>query len=1016
MRKIFLLSLCLVLIMLAVCGLADEKQKATLEGPRLIRLYDPSVKLKNMTFVNGGGMFAVEPAEIYETKLNMVEGDEALFKLLTMDQKSSYPILLYLNLKGQPKAPSSVKVRLTGESENAYLDDIIDVVVEPCSDDNHLPLLTDEVHIDVGEPIDVIESFIGEGHELEARMRYEIDPKAQGYVEDDYGRFIAEQDGIYKIEIDLFEGNAGFSYNVRIIAGDPQETDDSTNIGNGKTELSVDSYDIKGFKNGKPLYCKSEKFPNIKLRNYGTGFSLSKPVNLNLTIELVDGDSFIKDLFKIESQGNGRYILWRKGNSQLTEPGQATFRITGEDQDYFVDETFPVKVVPYEGPVPELKKSYIQVDLDTSVDLNRTFRSSLPSGLSCWVQMDKNANYERTESGTYIFHEKGIYPGVLEVDDSNIEHTFAVNIYAGDYPYLLSAESGAFPGSKVQINADTLMVEASRKEIEYSVEGNDLCTIDDNGLLSVGESAIGSVTVKAKPAGTDLDPSELTLSILGYNGTKEEGSFSEESNQILDMWENNPVYITPRVFWGYRYLTGSALTLDGDEKVTKLTVTPVEMNPGREKLVNVQNNAIYIDQSLLYDTAPETASYFVVAEGQKHYAQRLLTIHTERVPDESEPKTESVVFVKPGELINLFDYIQYYPKDAACIALVETDKRDEWSDGYSHENGKKNIDLVPNSEMESIFTAYGEGRYPIKFVFSYGNLEHYKDLVVISSETLEEKDFALTLEDVEIAAGQKVVFDPVFANPEHVNSALKNADVDWSIGFNGGQLSDYGTMQNKTFTAKQNIDSLKTITVTYTSTYCPTQSATSTVIIHPKATGIEAAIDQETLYMSEEKDEAQITASALPEDALQKFKYASSNAKVASVDENGRVTALASGKTVISVTVDDGSQKKAQFNVEVIVPVTAIDLETDEQTVDAGKTKKIKAIITPEKPTNARITWSVAEEEMAEFVTVSREGNVSIKGNCPDGRVTIVATAEGSLPETEVSAEIKLEIVGKEQK
>ena len=202
--------------------------------------------------------------------------------------------------------------------------------------------------------------------------------------------------------------------------------------------------------------------------------------------------------------------------------------------------------------------------------------------------------------------------------ECNIEHTFAVNIYAGDYPYLLSAESGAFPGSKVQINADLLMVEASKKEIEYSLEGNDLCSIDENGLLSVGENSMGSVTVKAKPAGTDLDPSELTLSILGYNGTKEEGSFSEESNQILDMWENNPVYITPRVFWGYRYLTGSALTLDGDEKVTKLTVTPVEMNPGREKLVNVQNNAIYIDQSLLYDTAPETASYFVVAEGQNH--------------------------------------------------------------------------------------------------------------------------------------------------------------------------------------------------------------------------------------------------------------------------------------------------------------------------------------------------------------------------------------------------------------
>lgn len=63
-----------------------------------------------------------------------------------------------------------------------------------------------------------------------------------------------------------------------------------------------------------------------------------------------------------------------------------------------------------------------------------------------------------------------------------------------------------------------------------------------------------------------------------------------------------------------------------------------------------------------------------------------------------------------------------------------------------------------------------------------------------------------------------------------------------------------------------------------------------------------------------------------------------------------------------------------------------------------------------------RLTWSVVEPEMAEFVSVSREGAVTVKKNCPEGKVTIAAAAEGAMPDQEVRAEIELEIVGTETK
>lgn len=63
-----------------------------------------------------------------------------------------------------------------------------------------------------------------------------------------------------------------------------------------------------------------------------------------------------------------------------------------------------------------------------------------------------------------------------------------------------------------------------------------------------------------------------------------------------------------------------------------------------------------------------------------------------------------------------------------------------------------------------------------------------------------------------------------------------------------------------------------------------------------------------------------------------------------------------------------------------------------------------------------RLTWSVVEPEMAEFVSVSREGAVTVKKNCPEGKVTIAAAAEGAMPDQEVRAEIELKIVGAETK
>ena len=58
-------------------------------------------------------------------------------------------------------------------------------------------------------------------------------------------------------------------------------------------------------------------------------------------------------------------------------------------------------------------------------------------------------------------------------------------------------------------------------------------------------------------------------------------------------------------------------------------------------------------------------------------------------------------------------------------------------------------------------------------------------------------------------------------------------------------------------------------------------------------------------------DTLQLQAAASPADAAQSFTWKSNNKKVATVDENGKVTALKAGKVKITATARDGSGKKA---------------------------------------------------------------------------------------------------------
>ncbi len=136
-------------------------------------------------------------------------------------------------------------------------------------------------------------------------------------------------------------------------------------------------------------------------------------------------------------------------------------------------------------------------------------------------------------------------------------------------------------------------------------------------------------------------------------------------------------------------------------------------------------------------------------------------------------------------------------------------------------------------------------------------------------------------------------------------------------------------------------------------------------------------------------DTAPLTATVQPSDATnQNVTWESSNTEVATVDANGKVTAVGEGNATITVTTVDGS-KTATCIVTVTVPVTGVKLnkETLELFTDGSET--LTATVEPGNATNKNVTWSSSDETIA---TVDNNGTVTAVGA---GEATITSTAGG---------------------
>lgn len=126
------------------------------------------------------------------------------------------------------------------------------------------------------------------------------------------------------------------------------------------------------------------------------------------------------------------------------------------------------------------------------------------------------------------------------------------------------------------------------------------------------------------------------------------------------------------------------------------------------------------------------------------------------------------------------------------------------------------------------------------------------------------------------------------------------------------------------------------------------------------------------------------------------LEWASSNELVATVDENGTVTAIDVGDAVITVSVKNHDKLTASCNITVENRVTGVNVAKSLDLEVGGETGEINATVNPEDAIGYEIRYESSDEKIA---TVDEKGIVTAvsEGKCTVKTIVVATTATGKV-------------------
>lgn len=148
-------------------------------------------------------------------------------------------------------------------------------------------------------------------------------------------------------------------------------------------------------------------------------------------------------------------------------------------------------------------------------------------------------------------------------------------------------------------------------------------------------------------------------------------------------------------------------------------------------------------------------------------------------------------------------------------------------------------------------------------------------------------------------------------------------------------------------------------------------------------------------------ESASLNGTVQPDNAtIHSVSWKSSNDNVATVSQEGNVTAVSEGNCVITVTVD-GVKAECDVTVAIVrIPVTSVSINQTSADLLVGETLQLTATVIPDNATDKTVTWTTSNADVASvdngLVTAMTAGDAIITASSGDYSAT--CTVNVSVP------------------
>lgn len=726
---------------------------------------------------------------------------------------------------------------------------------------------------------------------------------------------------------------------------------------------------------------------------YPISGSYKSVVPTSYSAEFISGNEHFRNAILFDDYSSGSpQLMMLVDNDCLTEPGQAVFRIRMAGENLYYETDYTLTVLSWtEAPLFELKDEpaiaqggsesapFYDTERITAMFLKDHYNeiaSVYPEvvsgryGAPYYAYTKETYDESKVKRGygfygdTWQFLDYGSYQYSLQCSFGNVIcylNDLTVNVL----PYTIHTKGLSRPGGNVQFSIRDAQPESGRS-FSWALEGEGLTLDQETLVLTIPETAAEGTafTVTATPSdgGTAIT----------YNGTVSSGALTAP---VFTAQSSGVGFMVPTlVNEGYRTTVAgyNLVSYTSDEEASSLIM--LVYNTCRIKRFTEDPEAArqYYDEqvaSLQEQGRTITEQKEVMIGG--HPARLLLG-------DLVEP-AQAVAIKHTGIII-------YVRNNQRLLGYVDTGKINE-------ETAEEDIPPVLMSDLETIAAniTYNASQAPY-------TLDD-------CSLTITAKDNAETL-----TAGKKLQMTATFSNPDKVNKKAKNDGVTWTaVSAETGE-----TVDGITIDAKGNLSAAKAIAEVYrvrvtaqSEEFGTTADLEITVI--PAATGIELEPAELLFYLGEDRTET-VTVSLTPETVpLIGITWKPNKEGIVEIlPEAGtaKIRGLAIGK--VTVTVQEPGGKKKNLQISVVEPVTAVELTTKGKATPGGSVT-ISASLTPKKPGNSTLEWSL---DVGEDIATIKNGRVKISKTAPVG-TTITVTCRALGAPVPVETTIQIEIIEK---